>query len=721
MKADPKDLDAREAIEALAENGETLAIRRSALDTAVGLFIDGSDWETLVKWVPLRLKEAPTDGARVGVLAATAQILETNLERPGDAFDLLKQAIELDPKETVTRTSAETLATSLGRWEELVVLYEAGLEGIEDPESRFTLTMRLGDIYRDELARVDDAIGKFTAAATLRETDDAHLANLDELYAAAGRHDDRVAVLLRRSELATDEERSVLRKEAANVVNGALADPDRAISVWEGIRSDAPDDLDALEALTALYTRQGQWEAAADTLREHIALLNDDEGAAALAHAKRLVLAELLESRLDDTDGAIEAWEALKSESPEDALAHLDGLYRKAGRFADQADVLVARLEAQEDVAVRRRLARLYAGPLDRGVQAVEACSTVLDTEPQDPDTLALLETLATQELTAENALLALEMSYEEGEAWGDLARILNTRGQGAEGEEKLQLLDRVAKLRETKLDDAIGAFAATLEAYTDSGADPARRDELERLAEAVEAWGAYAMACESLAQSAETPELRRSLHLRAAELYAQKLHDDDEAAVHYQAMVEADSRDLEALRPLDAYYVEEESWVELIDIIDLEVLAVSDTDERVAFLHRLAAIQSDHLEAPIDAADTLRRIWSIAPADRQAFERLVALLSAAEDWEAVGGVITRFRDQASTDEAIALDFQLAEVQREHLDDAKSALDGYEAVWAADSGYAGVEDALWAIFTDDEDGASGIRGGWSARDHRARR
>ena len=85
---------------------------------------------------------------------------------------------------------------------------------------------------------------------------------------------------------------------AAKVALNELELSDKAIALYERIRSFRHGDPEALEALDELYQKAQRWDDKASVLEERIAQLPDDEAHSTAIRTARFTLAQLLEHRL---------------------------------------------------------------------------------------------------------------------------------------------------------------------------------------------------------------------------------------------------------------------------------------------------------------------------------------------------------------------------------------------------------------------------------------
>ncbi len=154
-----------------------------------------------------------------------------------------------------------------------------------------------------------------------------------------------------------------------------------------------PEELvDAHGALSRLYSRVGLWAKVVETLGKQAELVADRQRARAL----RLEIAAVYEKELALAEKAIEAYESVLLEMPDDgeALAALDRLNEGHGRFEELQEILrrrAALVTGAERTALVQRRARLLEERLDNPEAAASALRDLGAEAIADDDMLAAL------------------------------------------------------------------------------------------------------------------------------------------------------------------------------------------------------------------------------------------------------------------------------------------------------------------------------------------
>ena len=179
---------------------------------------------------------------------------------------------------------------------------------------------------------------------------------------------------------------------------------------------------------------------------------------------------------------------------------------------------------------------------------------------------------------------------------------------------ERHDLLERVAILHEQALArprDAISAWRSVLNV---DESDRRALDALERLyraqGEPRELTGILARKIEL----SESPAAARGLRFAAAEVFERELSEPFEAIAQMRAVLESDPDDRDGLAALDRLYQVEETWPDLLEILDRRA-ALETGWERAELLHRAALVVADRLLEADHAIERLRGVLAEARA----------------------------------------------------------------------------------------------------------
>ena len=353
-----------------------------------------------------------------------AALLMPSYRQSGRAADLariwmaaLVESPEAQPLEELT-----ALARSAGQLDALAESFASATERAASPATRASLRLALAGLERERGA---SAAAEALLLRVLADDPAAKeaLRALDALYAADGRHADRVDVLRRRAALEEPDPRrdlllSLAELQAAQLGDGdgaratlagalelghdervlraaaRLADDATAMMLWSLVVAATPDDAEALTELAALYERHERFAELATILERQLSTASA-EAAPALVEQLALV-----RTRLGNRAAAAAAWRRLTTLTP-DAPAPwraLARVYTTAEAWPELAEVLerLVALSASpaETIEAATQLARLEADRLERPERAIAAWQRVIAAGSASDEALAALASL---------------------------------------------------------------------------------------------------------------------------------------------------------------------------------------------------------------------------------------------------------------------------------------------------------------------------------------
>ncbi|HEY1552976.1 MAG TPA: hypothetical protein VGG28_34335, partial [Kofleriaceae bacterium] len=425
----------------------------------------------------LRTMASGTEAALL--LARIAQLEETELGSNRNAFEAWLEVLKLEPADERARIEIPRLAQWLQRWPEAMAALEAAVDATPegDVATRAALLSELATYYDTQLG---DAPRAITAYRRLLEADLSSPATtrrasaaLARLYEEGQQWPELRGVIRRQAEWAEDiGERRGLLGRVAVLEEEQLHDRVAAIATWHDVLHDQPTDPAALHALERLHQASEQWRELIDVLRRMI-----DAGGSAIELLSRI--AEIDETKLREPDEAIAAWlEVLDHDGHEPrALAELARLYRAANRNADLLDVYERQAAADHGdsaLALHVEIAKLLGGPLARPTEALDRWDRVLQSDPQHREALSAVEAaLADHDLrvVAADILRPVYAASAQDERIAQLS--LRQAEWTDDPSTKLRALSEVVMLREHRLNDKAGAFAAQLQALRYAAGEP--------------------------------------------------------------------------------------------------------------------------------------------------------------------------------------------------------------------------------------------------------
>jgi tetratricopeptide (TPR) repeat protein len=502
---------------------------------------------------------------------------------------------------------------------------------------------------------------------------------------------------------------SEVRRRLAGLYVERLSNPDRAARLLEELAAEAPRP-EVLGALARLHRRTGAWRSLVDVLRRQAAATEDPRQRRDLFFE----IGAVLDERLSDREGAMEAYRQILSVDPEEptALQRLGSLLGAAERWDEVVQLLDREASAAErrpetateGAEIRYRTGRVRQQRLGDAAGALQAYEAVLARVPRHPATLVALEELARGTgAPAVEAARILEPIYQQEGEHRRLVEALEARLPSiADPAERAGLLRRVAEVYAGPLKSAEMAFLSACRALREDPDDLASMDLAGRLGQGAGLEEELSALLAEAAERARDPRARAECHRRMARLAARA--DAGRAAEEWQKLLDLAPDDPEALEGLTSLQRTRGETGSLVQVLRRRLAIEEDADRRAALLGELAEAQEGAGDLS-GATGSLRRLLEARPQDRSALGRLAALCERGERWGELAEVLARevAAADAAGDAAGAVDLRerLAALRETRLLDREGALSLSEEILARRPDHAAALERLEAMLQRD--------------------
>ena len=481
-------------------------------------------------------------------------------EKLGDLANTLEQtglAFVLDPTDDSRRAALVDLAERTGRLERLADLLAAAADTAEAQALRVALTMQAATVRAD---RIDDAAGAIALLSTVlgvRNVSDEEILGaarrLEPLLEAAGRDEERLDAVERMASVQSDAAERWAALGRAAMLAGRLGQNERAIALWERRLADRAGDVAALDGLVALLEHEGRLARLAEVLDLRARAATSDDR----RRADRVRVARLLGSELERPGDAIRSWREVERDFGEadDVASELAILLRQTASWHELARLLERGAAQTSDGANRaallHQLGDVQRERLAAPDAAVATYGLALVADPRNAGARAGLLALATDREPGERAVRALLTGLRACDDWHAILELTAHRLRTAStSDEKRAVLLEASVLGEQRAGDAALAFEAMGRAFLLAPSDEHVGGELERLAQAANAWqrliDVYQEAIEG--EALGKPALTALLRARMGATLETRLGDLAGALTAYLQVV-ADVSDLDTAR----------------------------------------------------------------------------------------------------------------------------------------------------------------------------
>ncbi len=331
------------------------------------------------------------------------------------------------------------------------------------------------------------------------------------------------------------------------------------------------------------------------------------------------------------------------------------------------------------------RAASLARGPLEQVERARRLYQRVLEIRPDHQEAL--------------DALDALQVGAGDFDA---LLETLRRKTELAETPaERVELLERRARIHETQMNDMAGAIDAMEQVLVEDPNRAEAYDALGTLYERAERWPDLASTLERQldAGAGQAVEVRYRLgsvalnHLhdayQALDQFKEALalapeHEPTIAALQ-QLMQSQDHRGA-AAEILEPVFLQRMDWPNVTATLEARLTATDDPHGRKEILRRLGQIHEDYLEDLEGAMTSYARLLQEDVRDRETQDTLSRLGKVLEEWEKLAGIFGQAveREGVLDEEMAELSMETGRLYQEMAEQPASAVPFYERVLELD-------------------------------------
>jgi golgin subfamily B member 1 len=599
------------------------------------IYRDTDQWKKLVVILKTQVPYLDAPAEQMEKLREIAMLHETRGGNVVLAFRAHAAALAADPLDRISFDDMVRLSEGIGNWEEFAEAIRPVAEEVADPDFQKELLSCLGNLYDQKLDMPREAIAVFVRVLELDDADAEALNALEGLYNLVGDFPNLVTILAKKAELAPNpEEQSQLLRAGASIQEEFLEDREAAIGSYAEALNCDPSSTAAMLALERLYEATEKWTDLVDVQRQRMDILKDAEERRRVAAS----IAMVLEVRLQDVSEAIQVWDQVLAENPDDmeALLALDRLYMLDKNYSDLLDNLRCQRERIPDQAawvdLTMRMGDLQRMELSDSSGAMESYRDVLAQIPTHTDAISRLEEMAAEESIRQDVVAILEPLHRQAERHDRLIHLLELKLEiEMDPAQKQEILYDIADVYETGKCDPLQAFETCVRALT---ADPTQErtiQMLERIARAEGLYSRLAQLYDSVVAELYEPEAERRILLRLGEIREGELGDLTGAVQAYRRIYDNGDSTMAILSALDRLYERLAMWTELDEILEEEIQGAVELEDGNRLKMRQAEIREREFKDYPGAISIYRDIVEVDPGHTDAVIALETLLKRDE------------------------------------------------------------------------------------------
>ncbi len=574
---------------------------------------------------------------------------------------------------------------------------------VPDPAEKVELYTKAAELYTGKFANQAEAVKAYEAVLAIDPENTGAISYLRQMYEKRRDWEKLLGLERREAERLYGDERARKFLEIAKLATERVKKPEVCIELWHEVLESDAQNAEALGALAGLYERSKEFDKLVDVLEKQAEVTYDNAQKVQILTK----LGTIYGDRLNNDEGAVNAWRALLAIEPNDRKAQeaLKKKYLALGRWDDlevfyaesgKWDEFIRVLEQQEakeanaeaKIGMLFKIAELWADKKQKLDRAARAYEKVLELESTN--------------LRAAEALIPIYSQAGNAKA---LANAIEVKlGHEEDAYAKLALLREVAALYEGKVREPQKAFARYLSAFALFPADEQTTVDVERAAKVTGGWqeveAAYKQAVEQAIDAGDAG-LAITLRLKLGRVLVDEMQQIDEALGAYRAVYDADSENAEALAALERLYRATGRHAELLGIYEKRRELSSDPAEKTQISFEIAKLYETELQDNDKAIDTYVAVLEDEPTNGHALKALDILYRQLERWEPYVDVLRRRIELDVTEpELIDLKFRLGNTLEKHTGDAAGALENYREILFLDAQHEGARTALEALLSN---------------------
>jgi tetratricopeptide (TPR) repeat protein len=695
---------------ALLRQVVSISPRGEALKSLSNLLTQAGEFESAAEIVAQHRDLSEGEG-RARREVELAGLYLDRLEKPASAFEACVRALsaaEHDPEAIAllarlldrpeTRVRAATVLESeyaeIGDARRESQAVRVRLEAEKDPTVRLALHRKLADIEEQKLRAAGTAFEVILRALNELPGNLELWGRAAELAQRSGRPTDlseayRIHLVAGRGagdKLPEDVEIELCER-AASLHDEQLGDPEGAMPYLERVLAVDPTNTRAFNRLKQILTSSERWSELEELYDRAAKSTTDEKDRIELLNEVALIAEEII----GDAAKAIGYYERILVLDPlyTAALDSLEKLYEREERWKDLAALLEGRLDTatqQEAVDIKLALGRIYLDRLHEPSQALGHLEDVLRIRENDGEARQLVERLLEIGSLRHRAARILEHVYEARDEIRQLVRVLEIRREGATDEgERRELLRRMSVLRDERLRDDHGAFAALAELVPLEPEDASVRGRFVEIGRRLADHEKVATVLTAAADASTTASTRGEILMEVARICEDLLEDEARAEKVYQRVIEIDRNDpqlvIPAAQALGRIHASKGRHDALAEDLGIEVKLEADIEKRRELYERIGGLYETVLEDNDKAIGAWRSRLADEPTDATALSALERLYERTAQWRELVAVL-HAREQAETTEAERRRTMVkaAETLADKIGDVPEAIAGWRAV-----------------------------------------
>ena len=636
------------------------------------IYVSLESWQELAQVLEMRVKATADALELVELYARLGELYETRLEDLTNAIRAYRRIFdELDKAHEGAIAALARIYELQLAWQELDAVFQRELENASGDTAEAEIRAKIARLAADHLKQPERAIETWKAVLDLRGEDPEALHALANLYEALAQWAKLVDILEREFDIAaSDEDRVSILTRRARAMSDKLGRDESALEDWNRVLDIDYSNLGALRAIADIRRRQGDPNELVTSLHQLV------DRAASTLEAEELKetfreLGKTYGDQLQQPYDAADAWRKLLEVGPDfEAMDALEAIYRAEEKWTDVIDVKMQRAEAlgeaSDRIAELRTVAALWREQVGEADGARTAYEKILELDP-----------------THDEAFAELEKLHIAAARWEPLIELLLARLETREDTgEKTELLRKIARVFEEKLEDRNQALDALVNALAMDFHDRETARYLERMAQATGRWGEVIQNVNGWLKQQTEPREKIRLCLHLAKWYGDDLGHPEYAQPYYAQIIQLDPLNVGAMRQLASLYKKAGNWQQMGATLTRALDVATNDLDRKEVLNDLGELLESQMQQTDQAITYFQRALEVDPHFLPPLENLERIFAARGQNRELVDVLQRkvpaLKDPA---DIASTKLRIAQLYETSLGDAARAAQVYREVF----------------------------------------
>jgi tetratricopeptide (TPR) repeat protein len=547
----------------------------------------------------------------------------------------------------------------------LVDVLEKQLDVVESERDRVEVLLKVANIQEEQFLKADVAAQRLEQALEIDHTEKRAYVALERCYRRLKQWLDLINAYERHiAEVLEPTEKVELFRAIAQVFADEVGDADQAITAYQNIVDVDDTNIEALEALSKLYEKQGDTAAAIDAMIKVADLTSDGTQRVDMYYR----IGKALDEKLGDRVQAQERFEMALDLNP----AHLPSLaalrtiavdeqdWDRASTYLDQEQQHTEQPRARAKLLVE--LGKVRDEMLSEHELAVQAYELAIQADPD-----------------CEEAALPLVEEYSKTERWKDaepLADMLVKKSKGRERQEQHTLNKMLGKVQAALGNDekAIKAYQAAHQLdVTDQETIRGIAEVSYRLKDWASSLTNYQKVLTALGE--EEVEQRTEVYYRLGCIKREQ-GQTKQAINNFEKALALNTEHRPTLEALVDLYAKGNDWKQVAAYKRQILDGVFDEGERLTLLSEIGDVWAEREKNAPKAIEAFEEALTYKPGDHVLLHKLLQLYQTAGDWQKMIDTLQSISDLESAPERKARYFYtMAQLYRDKLDDHDRAVE----------------------------------------------